>query len=66
MKVICPKNKKHKTFLTVAHVMQEWKVNEHGELIDIMDDCLEVTHRPDTGNIWTCTTCGEFAKIEES
>jgi len=66
MKAICPKNRKHKRFITVAHIMQEWVVDEHGEFIRITKggECLEVTHKPTMGNIWTCATCGTEAETE--
>lgn len=48
---------------TSAHVMQEWQVDAEGDIIDVIDDCLEVTHGPDCGNIWTCDECGEEASL---
>ena len=67
MKAICPKNQKHNQFVTTAHVMQEWIVDEKGEFIDINEggECLEVTANPDPDNIWNCKTCGAIAKIEK-
>lgn len=63
MKVTCPKNKNHKRFTTVAHVMEEWLVNEHGEFIDVRET-LQVDHGPDAGNVWVCDVCGAEAKVE--
>jgi len=57
MKAICPTNPKHKTFITTAHVQQEWKVDEHGEFIEVVHECLDTTHGPDIGNTWSCTEC---------
>lgn len=61
---ICPKCG-GKTFDTTVHVMQSWKVDENGEFIEVLDDCLEVTHEADDGNTWTCTNCGAEAVIME-
>lgn len=62
MKVVCPKNKRHKLFVTTAHVMEEWLVGRDGNFIDSLG-CLEVTHAPDPGNTWTCRACGTEAKV---
>ena len=65
-RTVCPKNPKHKMFLTTAHVMQEWKVDWAGNFIRVTNDCPQVTHKPDLENLWTCATCGEQAEhIEE-
>lgn len=63
MKVICPNNKEHKEFATTAHVTQEWKVDDSGEFIETINDCLEVTHTPDRDDCWNCTVCGAEAKV---
>jgi len=65
MKAICPKNLKHKRFLTTAHVMQEWVVDEHGNFIKCADDCLEVTEEPSPCNVWHCNVCMTEAKVTE-
>ena len=57
MKAICPTNPKHQTFVTTAHVMQEWEVDSDGSFLEVASGCLEVTHQPDPGNIWSCTEC---------
>ena len=63
MKATCPKDPTHKRFKTVAHEMHEWLVNEEGDFIEDIE-CLEVSHDPDIGNIWTCAECGAEAKVE--
>ena len=63
MKAICPNNPEHKRFVTTAHVVQEWVVDENGEFIE-GDHVLEVTSFPDPDNIWTCKKCHAGAKIE--
>jgi len=59
----CPKKCKSKQFVTTAHVMEEWKVDEHGEYIERIQ-FLEVSHDPDAGNYWTCAECGTQAIVE--
>lgn len=58
---VCPQNPAHDRFLTTAHVMQEWEVEPNGEFTKVTEDCLQVTARPDQGNIWTCVECGAQA-----
>jgi len=55
-----------KTFVTTAHVAQEWIVNAQGHWEETKDDCTDVTYGPDIGNDWTCTECGETAKFRGS
>jgi hypothetical protein len=64
IKLSCPKNKSHKCFLVTAHVVQEWVVNQNAEFEEVLDDCLEVTHRPDKDDRFICRTCGTEAKVE--
>ncbi len=61
-KHICP-NCGGKRLATTAHVMQGWEVDEYGDFTKVLADCLEVVHRPDDGNIWTCLECGAIAEI---
>lgn len=67
MKAICPKNPKHKKFVTTAHIMQEWVVDQEGEFIKVGKggECLEVTEQPDPDNLWTCHACGAEAVVTE-
>jgi len=64
MKATCPDNPNHKTFRTVAHVMEEWKVDAAGNFIEVTES-LQTDHGPDSGNIWTCDECGTQAKVED-
>jgi len=57
-KRICPKSPDHKTFLTTAHVVQEWVVDEHGDFVEMSGGYDEVIHGTDHNNTWTCATCG--------
>ena len=65
-KHICPKCG-NRTFSTPAHVMQDWKVNEDGEFIECLQDCMQVSFPPRDENIWTCTECdGEGVIIPDN
>lgn len=59
----CPKNPDHKRFVTTAHVMQDWMVDEKGEYLEEVIRCVEVTHDPHPDNLWTCYECGETAVV---
>jgi hypothetical protein len=62
MRARCPKDSRHLRFLTTAHVMEEWKVDEHGNFLE-KTETLQVDHGPDLGNLWTCAECGEEAIV---
>jgi hypothetical protein len=66
MKITCPKNPKHNRFSATAHVMQEWLVDETGEFVRVLNDCLEVDSGPEVGNefICTCKTKGKVCGAE--
>lgn len=60
----CPKNPDHKRFITVAHIAEDWLVDEHGNFLESMGDG-EVTHEPNTGNTWNCAECRADATVKE-
>lgn len=62
---VCP-NLCGEALTTTAHVMQDWQVDAEGEIMNVVNDCLEVTHGPDHGNIWTCDGCGAEALLVEA
>lgn len=64
MKARCPRDPSHKEFYTVAHVMEDWRVDQDGAFIESIG-CLEVEHGPDPGNTWTCAVCGADATVED-
>lgn len=70
LKITCPKNPKHNRFETTAHVMQIWAVDNDGEFVRCLDDCLEVDQGPEKGNCFTCICkvkgeiCGANAIVE--
>ena len=63
-KKICPKCGGRK-FLVTAHVTQDWIVDEDGDFLKCVNECVEVTHRPDDDDIWQCDTCGYDAAGSE-
>lgn len=60
---ICPNGCPNATFITAAHVMQDWEVDAEGEFLKTVDDCAQVDHGPDNGNIWACSRCGAEAEM---
>lgn len=60
----CPKDLKHKEFLTTAHVAETWKVDERGNYLETISTD-ETTHGPDPDNVWICGVCGADA-VKES
>ena len=67
MKATCPNNPAHNRFVTVAHVTEDWLVDEHGGFIQVADGSeSEILHVPHPDNIWTCVICGAQAKVERT
>lgn len=66
MHATCPTDPSHTTFITTAHVVEEWVVDGAGNFMETMPadgGALEVSHGPDPGNAWTCTACGALATV---
>jgi len=62
----CPKDPNHKRFVTVAHVTEDWVVDETGAFIEVSaETCGETTHGPDPGNFWYCTECDAQAIVTD-
>lgn len=59
----CPNDPQHKRFITVAHVAEDWIVDEHGDFVEVLAS-TETVARPDPDNTWTCAICGADAKVE--
>lgn len=66
MKAVCSNNPEHDRFITVAHVTQDWVVDENGNFLEVAEECLEVTHGPDKYNSWICDICGAEATISDN
>jgi len=62
MKLVCPKNPKHKKFSVTAHVTEEWIVDEHSDFLSA-GETGEVTHRPAADDYFTCHECGAEAGV---
>lgn len=62
-KVTCPKSTRHKHFSVTAHITQEWQVNKNGEYVKVLQDCAEITHRPDRNDLFICMTCGTTCTV---
>lgn len=60
---VCPNNPEHKAFTTIAHVTEEWLVDQDGNFI-MSHGCLETVHGPDRDNIWSCSRCGAPATFK--
>lgn len=58
---ICPNHKNHRRFVTTAHVVQDWIVDECGDFQEVVEDCSEVASDPCVENTWTCNKCGKEA-----
>ena len=43
--------------------MQEWLVDETGDFVDVVTECLDVSHRPSGENLWTCQDCEDDPEI---
>lgn len=46
------------TFIMMAHVTQDWIVNNRGEFCDCLKDCVDVLHAPNDNDVWECQDCG--------
>lgn len=60
----CPKCG-NDTFITTAHVVEEWLVDKYGKFLKVTQNCLEVTHDPDDEDTWMCSECGYDASGKE-
>ena len=45
-------------FSASAHVVQTWKLDCIGKYDKTIEDCTDVTHRPDNDDLWHCQECG--------
>lgn len=63
-KKMCPKCGAIR-FSAIAHVTQEWELNESGEFSECIQEHIDTTHAPDDGDIWTCMECGYSAEGQE-
>jgi len=70
MKLACPANPEHKRFSVMAHVTEEWIVDENGDFLEMGSvDVGSVTQRPRVGSDefhFVCDDCGTDAITKES
>jgi hypothetical protein len=65
VKATCPADPSHNRFITVAHITEDWVVNEHGEFItEGGPGAGEVVALPHPENTWTCVVCGAEANVD--
>lgn len=63
-RLVCPTNPRHARFESTAHVQELWEVDKEGKFRkSIM--ALDVTHRPDSQDLYTCRECGAAARVED-
>jgi hypothetical protein len=62
MKAECPNKCKVKRFVTTAHVVEDWEVDEEGNWESTLGNS-ETTHGPNPHNTWTCLECGAEATV---
>jgi hypothetical protein len=64
MNIRCPNNPEHHTFAVSAHVAETWKVDRRGNFLEVLEPAVTVVHNPDSGDNYTCCTCGAQASVE--
>lgn len=62
MNITCLKNPDHKEFRTCATIMQDWKIDDKSNFLEVLDESVQTVHGPTIGNIFTCCTCGAEAE----
>lgn len=62
IKAICPNSNRHKRFITTAHEVHDWEVDEKGDFLKDLG-CAETSHKPSVDNVWHCAVCGAQAKV---
>lgn len=60
---VCPNGCPNATFITAAHVMQDWEVDAEGEFLKTVDEFVQIDHGPHNDNIWACSNCGDEAEM---
>ena len=63
MRAVCPNNSNHKMFITVAHVSEDWVVDDVGNFQEVANNG-ETVAGPCFDNLWTCNDCGAEAVIK--
>lgn len=64
-RAFCPNNPEHKRFITVAHVSEDWIVDEWGDFLKVaLSSEGQTVSGPNPDNTWTCEECGATASME--
>lgn len=64
LKARCPNDSEHKEFVTVAHVSEDWIVDDQGNFIQNLGS-IEIVAGPCKGNTWTCRKCNAEAVVTD-
>lgn len=65
MKKYCPHNPEHRLFVASAEVHQLWVIDENGNFVESLNNCLNIIKGPDPEMYWECLECGEEARKPE-
>lgn len=57
----CPNNPEHRTFVTTVVTCQAWVVDENGDWLETLDDCVDYIP-PCAETVWECVECGSKAE----
>jgi hypothetical protein len=64
MKITCPNCPKETRFDVSAHEVHDWTVDEKGNFVEDKG-CVDMAHKPESGDHFTCQSCGGTAKVVE-
>lgn len=63
MKLTCPRCEGQTRFEVTAHEVHDWIVDEDGDFVEDKG-CTEMSHKPDSQDVYSCVNCGADAKVE--
>lgn len=63
-RVVCPKDPTHVRFEVTASVQELWEVGPDGQFRAVIESGPDVTHRPDSQDLYTCLECNAEARVE--
>ena len=62
MRVRCKKSLAHDHFITTAHVVEEWEVDDQADFIST-STTIETTHAPNEDNVFSCMACNSDCEV---